>query len=335
MRPQMADLSRSWSESQMSVALGSGAELDLSSDMRRVAHTSRSLSTGARRSRSRKAFTLLELLVVISTIGLLIGLLLPSLKRSMELAKATTCKSNLRQLGTSLYLYRLENDGWLPQSPVADVPANTGRRGQPLREPWFGQLFPTYLTDPLALRCPKDPFGFRVNSVNNRYRDPSVADFSSYGMNNFILTAGEALQLNPDRRPPKRPHDTILAADIGPDREFRAAPSRARATESDTAIVGPERNSSLLLWSDGFDPFARSRRDSWVTTRHGHGIHMVTLTNDVRDVRTTNVLDRPVQTRYDNCASGGCTFCLELELPHYSFARDRLFWWTGPLPPLQ
>ena len=47
---------------------------------------------------SRKAFTLVELLVVIAIIGVLIGLLLPAVQAAREAARRASCVSNLKQL---------------------------------------------------------------------------------------------------------------------------------------------------------------------------------------------------------------------------------------------
>ncbi len=67
-----------------------------------------------RAGQGRRAFTLVELLVVISIIGLLVSLLLPSLKRARDQAKAMTCGSLLHGLGRGLHIYGVENDEWIP-----------------------------------------------------------------------------------------------------------------------------------------------------------------------------------------------------------------------------
>lgn len=63
---------------------------------------------------SSRAFTLVELLVVIGIIALLIAILLPALTKARESAQKTACLSNLRQLGTCMQMYASEYKDFIP-----------------------------------------------------------------------------------------------------------------------------------------------------------------------------------------------------------------------------
>jgi prepilin-type processing-associated H-X9-DG protein/prepilin-type N-terminal cleavage/methylation domain-containing protein len=72
--------------------------------------------------RRRRAFTLVELLVVIGIIALLIALLLPALSVARENAKTVKCLSNLRQLALAAHLYCDRHRGSYPISQYTDLP---------------------------------------------------------------------------------------------------------------------------------------------------------------------------------------------------------------------
>lgn len=67
-------------------------------------------------------FTLIELLIVVAVIGVLAGLLFPSVNRARHLAREKGCVSNLRQMYIALKLYADANDGWFPVEPTEQNP---------------------------------------------------------------------------------------------------------------------------------------------------------------------------------------------------------------------
>ena len=74
-----------------------------------------------------RAFTLIELLVVIAIIALLVSILMPSLAKAKDLAKAAICSANFRQFGNGFTLYSEENQQMWPK-PIGTW-SNTGNPG--------------------------------------------------------------------------------------------------------------------------------------------------------------------------------------------------------------
>jgi len=89
----------------------------------------------------RRAFTLVELLVVIAIIGVLIGLLLPAVQAARESARRSACLSNLRQVGLATLGYAATKKNVLPYGSHFTAQNASGMRGSgvALILPWMEQ----------------------------------------------------------------------------------------------------------------------------------------------------------------------------------------------------
>ena len=95
------------------------------------------------RQRAKRGFTLVELLVVITIIGILVALLLPAVQAARESARATQCANNLKQLGLGV-LQHEQAIGYFPTGGwgiymVGDPNCGTGTK-QP--GSWFYNTLP-------------------------------------------------------------------------------------------------------------------------------------------------------------------------------------------------
>jgi prepilin-type N-terminal cleavage/methylation domain-containing protein len=103
----------------------------------------------------RRAFTLVELLVVIGILVVLIAILLPTLSNARRQALRVNCLSNVRQLGIALIAYANQNGGRFPAPASAFLAQDADWvHWQPGRDPDESRLSP-YLGGNLdAMKCP-------------------------------------------------------------------------------------------------------------------------------------------------------------------------------------
>ena len=151
--------------------------------------------------RRHKAFTLVELLVVIAVISILVALLVPTLKKAMETSALSQCKSNQLTLVMAVQTYATEFDsslpfnnwigagkdanwknnfdaaGWLYEYPINPVP----------EEVETGSLWP-YIRSRGSYRCPRHA---------PPYTRGDAEKLTSYVMNGAVSRYDNATQMVP------------------------------------------------------------------------------------------------------------------------------------------
>ncbi len=127
---------------------------------------------------SKKAFTLVELLVVIAVIALLMGILMPALTAARAQGRQIVCGSNIRQLVLANIGYAGENDG--SYAPAAlDIFSANKHRWHGVRDDINSPFDPArgplaaYLGDGRVKKCPR--------KVNFRQGEPWDWDFEDGG----------------------------------------------------------------------------------------------------------------------------------------------------------
>jgi prepilin-type N-terminal cleavage/methylation domain-containing protein len=120
---------------------------------------------------TNRGFTLVELLVVISVIGILVAMLLPVLGSVREAARANTCRNNMRQIGVALNSY----EGAYKKFP----PFLINRSGSPQRisdvdkgPNWLVSLLPYVEQEELY-----DQWDRHIPSNQNPERSTEIATF--------------------------------------------------------------------------------------------------------------------------------------------------------------
>lgn len=151
----------------------------------------------------RRAFTLVELLVVIAIIAVLIAILLPALSKARNAACDVSCQSNLRQIATAAILYTQDWNGVLPRADKtypSDAPT-----GSPslLIDKWLRTLEPylrpghaaaDWTSEPMFV-CPRygGPGGSSTYSyIQLADGSRSGPDGGQYGMN-YLMDMDQSL----------------------------------------------------------------------------------------------------------------------------------------------
>ena len=192
--------------------------------------------------KSRRGFTLVELLVVMGVIATLAGMLLPALARARQASHQIACASNLRQWAIAVNEYALENHQFLPRRGQGQQPTTVINRP----EDWFNNL-------PLLLH--QSPYMDLVAAgtvphvgSNVLWICPEAPDVQSgylfaYGMNMWLSTW---LSPQPDRMDRVGPTSTMVFMTDAPSGYCSVLPAANNAVYNPAARHSKRVNVAFL-----------------------------------------------------------------------------------------
>ncbi|MCC6240556.1 MAG: prepilin-type N-terminal cleavage/methylation domain-containing protein [Phycisphaerales bacterium] len=166
----------------------------------------------------KKAFTLVELLVVIGIIATLIAILLPALTKARQQALSVQCLSNLRQIGMSVQVYVSQNNGKMPPlfqrwgSYPLEPTLDGGGRGYSI----FGILVKTTGITMSVFRCPSDTREYPFNEES--FYIPTPDEYGDWGTSLYLSDYMVPVMgfANPERRLPwSVPQDATFVSNRG------------------------------------------------------------------------------------------------------------------------
>jgi prepilin-type N-terminal cleavage/methylation domain-containing protein len=161
---------------------------------------------------SKRAFTLVELIVVMAVVGVLAAIAFPVTARVIQGSKAAACVSNLASLGTALHLYLGEHNQIMPA-------LQAGRQSTSQNVPVIDNTLNAYVTDARVFACPADNQGLAA-ATGTSYFWNSALDGESVAQLHFILSASagknsEIPVLSDKAAIPIRPTRSIFSMPMG------------------------------------------------------------------------------------------------------------------------
>lgn len=154
--------------------------------------------------KKNKAFTLVELLVVISIIALLLAVLMPALSRARQQGKSIVCRSNIKQLTLATRTYAVENKGKM--MPFGET---VGQIWYHLLAPYMGKKDApkgTSITNwkeaMPAVTCPEAMMSGKIESDGQHAHGSAKESWSyllsegSYGLNYWLMEVAPGTPLS-------------------------------------------------------------------------------------------------------------------------------------------
>ncbi len=226
---------------------------------------------------NRKAFTLVELLVVIGIISLLISILMPALTKARTAAVMTQCMSNHRQVAMGIFQYVHDNKGVLPPFERSYPTPFNGRY------PWYayrhvGQYIGNTRQDTTDNNSPVGV----CPALGNR---ASWDDIVGIGVNecwhnNFGWGNKKLSAIRESSR-------TILLVDVARDNNhksylFEQFYQGDPGGGLNRVVAYRHGKSTVVSFVDGHVETFRSMKEDWESTQFNQGLHRALLNGQVK-----------------------------------------------------
>lgn len=255
-------------------------------------------------SRTR-AFTLVELLVVITIIGILIALLLPAVQAAREAARRMNCSNNLRQLGLAAQNYHSALGCFPPGFMLVGVSSNTTPGG------WAWGVFLMPYIEQSPLRDKLNPTKYKLETVIN---DPSLLPMLQADLSVFRCPSSP---IGPLRTHQGAPNPKVASANYTCCRGFFSFTQTTHLTKPNNGLFYAESAVRIQDVGDGTsNTFALGERTAFVANLQndaswpswcgpGGGGAMNTVSSSVSDR-----LNHPTSNAaFSSHHPGGAMFC--------------------------
>jgi prepilin-type processing-associated H-X9-DG protein/prepilin-type N-terminal cleavage/methylation domain-containing protein len=222
------------------------------------------------------AFTLVELLVVISIIGLLAGLAVPAINGGLKSAKAGACLSNLHQIGVATMAYAADNSFKLPNA------------GSGTSDMWATQLATFISTGTKSKKsifvCP----GCEKTVVEATGNDVAV----TYGVHNGLMPKGGTAS---NISSVVRSTEVILAGDVCQNPGNKGwSPFCIEQPSIISSQSGGRGGSTDLTSPISFGTDSDNGNNPWLRYRHSGKVNVVMCDGHAEAIKKGSVLNKHV-----------------------------------------